>query len=253
MMQEELLRARIETGLPLRMECRLGTSNKFWQVRVSPGTREVERKWGRIGTEGQTERTPLRSYAEAVTFAVTITQDKQNKGYVEVAGDQAYLGAAVKAMTARFEERIQEVIRGMREEAMAGVVAPTEEEGRRYVSAASTASGLSVDLITGADVYVGDLDDEKITDLASKLAGNRARRNRPDPERPSVPARLCPTCENELVSRAEVEAGRCASCLLLQARLRTDAPSVESGSSRASRDPLLDKLEPVRKIRFVKE
>ena len=59
-----------------------GTSAKFWQVTVA--ARSVSIRYGRIGTNGQSQTKSFQSEAEAQRFAEKQCSAKAAKGYLEL-------------------------------------------------------------------------------------------------------------------------------------------------------------------------
>lgn len=66
-----------------RFEFVQGSSDKFWEVAVNGP--EVTVRWGRNGTQGQTQIKPFADSAQAQQHAEKLIRDKTGKGYVEVA------------------------------------------------------------------------------------------------------------------------------------------------------------------------
>jgi predicted DNA-binding WGR domain protein len=58
-----------------------GSSNKFWEVTTS--TSSVTVRYGRIGTNGQSQTTPMASQQVAKRHAERLIRQKLSKGYVE--------------------------------------------------------------------------------------------------------------------------------------------------------------------------
>ncbi len=67
---------------PRRFEFVEGSSKKFWEVRID-GTALVVR-FGRIGTEGQTQKKAFTHVADTVAAAEKLIEEKTRKGYSEV-------------------------------------------------------------------------------------------------------------------------------------------------------------------------
>lgn len=68
-------------------ENKRGKSNKFWEVTVKPGYPQgwdVLRRWGKIGTPGQTTRDNASTKDQALTFAESKCGEKYGRGYEEV-------------------------------------------------------------------------------------------------------------------------------------------------------------------------
>lgn len=65
-----------------RFEFSEGNSNKFWEVSVA-GT-EVTVRFGRIGSQGQTNAKSFPDEAGAVSHAEKLIKQKTGKGYREV-------------------------------------------------------------------------------------------------------------------------------------------------------------------------
>src|SRR5262249_26287511 len=61
-----------------------GGSNKFWEIAVSGS--EVTVRFGRIGTNGQTQTKKLPEPAAATKHADKLIAEKVDKGYVEAGG-----------------------------------------------------------------------------------------------------------------------------------------------------------------------
>lgn len=59
-----------------------GNSNKFWECVVT-GT-EVIVRWGRIGTQGQSQTKSFATTAKAEKHAESLIAQKLKKGYTEV-------------------------------------------------------------------------------------------------------------------------------------------------------------------------
>ncbi len=68
---------------PRRFEFVVGTSNKFWEVRVQGS--DVYTSYGRIGSAGQPSCKPCDSKETATSHAEKLVQQKTAKGYVAVA------------------------------------------------------------------------------------------------------------------------------------------------------------------------
>jgi predicted DNA-binding WGR domain protein len=66
-----------------RFEFREGKSSKFWQIEVGDASFTVT--FGRIGTEGQTQKKAWPSAAAAQAAADKLISEKTGKGYVEIA------------------------------------------------------------------------------------------------------------------------------------------------------------------------
>lgn len=82
-----------------RFEFSEGTSNKFWEVEQIGA--DVNLRWGRIGTQGQSQTKSFADEAKAAAAALKLIAEKTGKGYVEQ-GDGVALGAApVAAKTAK--------------------------------------------------------------------------------------------------------------------------------------------------------
>jgi predicted DNA-binding WGR domain protein len=65
-----------------RFECVAGSANKFWEVRVD-GVR-VHVRFGRRGTNGQSETKTMDTPAAAQRYMNTKINEKRRKGYVEI-------------------------------------------------------------------------------------------------------------------------------------------------------------------------
>ena len=93
-----------------RFECRQGTSNKFWEVRILNGGRH-EVTFGRIGTNGQSKEIQHGSAGECKRKVEALIRSKLNKGYVEVLtwrdDPGAPLGAADLAKAKRLSDRVE--------------------------------------------------------------------------------------------------------------------------------------------------
>lgn len=68
-----------------RFEFSEGTSNKFWEIDYSGGDSFTVR-WGKIGTDGQSQTKAFDSSAKAGAAAEKLIAEKVGKGYAEVAG-----------------------------------------------------------------------------------------------------------------------------------------------------------------------
>jgi DNA ligase-1 len=66
-----------------RFEFSDGTANKFWEITVRG--LEVAVRFGRIGTQGQSNVKSFPDEAAAAKHAAKLIQEKQSKGYQEVA------------------------------------------------------------------------------------------------------------------------------------------------------------------------
>ncbi len=66
-----------------RFEFIEGTSSKFWEI--TNNNREVTVRYGRIGTNGQTQTKSFTSEAAANTHALRQINSKLAKGYHELA------------------------------------------------------------------------------------------------------------------------------------------------------------------------
>lgn len=64
-----------------------GESHKFWSVTVHGESFTV--RFGRIGTDGQTQAKTFASAAEATQAAEKLIAEKARKGYREVSADEA--------------------------------------------------------------------------------------------------------------------------------------------------------------------
>jgi predicted DNA-binding WGR domain protein len=64
-----------------------GTSAKFWEIDQSG--LKVTVRFGRLGTDGQTQSKDLGSEAEAADHVARLIKEKLAKGYIEVTGEQA--------------------------------------------------------------------------------------------------------------------------------------------------------------------
>ena len=65
-----------------RFEFSEGSSNKFWEVSVNGAVVTV--RFGRIGTNGQTQSTDFADAAVAARYAERKVREKLDKGYVSV-------------------------------------------------------------------------------------------------------------------------------------------------------------------------
>lgn len=64
----------------VRLECTQGTSRKFWEAALFPDGSAVV-KWGRIGTEGQSQQRDYQSKPMAVADIEKAVGQKCSKGY----------------------------------------------------------------------------------------------------------------------------------------------------------------------------
>lgn len=71
-----------------RFEFTGGTSNKFWEVSM-PTPYRVATKWGRIGSDGQTQIKSFDSLVTALEHFNRVIDEKLRKGYREVTGPEA--------------------------------------------------------------------------------------------------------------------------------------------------------------------
>src|SRR5690606_7494683 len=67
-----------------RFELVEGSSSKFWEIAVEGASVTV--RFGRIGTNGQTQTKPFADAAAAVKEQDKLVKEKTRKGYVEVGG-----------------------------------------------------------------------------------------------------------------------------------------------------------------------
>jgi DNA ligase 1 len=67
---------------PRRFEFSEGKSNKFWEIAINGN--EVTVKYGRIGTDGQTNAKSLADEEAAAKHAAKLVEDKVEKGYREI-------------------------------------------------------------------------------------------------------------------------------------------------------------------------
>jgi predicted DNA-binding WGR domain protein len=81
-----------------RFEFAQGASNKFWEIELSGESFTV--RWGRIGTQGQSQEKTFASGAKARTEHDKLVQEKLGKGYVEVAAASALAPLAPGSATA---------------------------------------------------------------------------------------------------------------------------------------------------------
>ena len=65
----------------MRFTCTEGGSNKFWEGRVEGADLEV--RWGKIGTDGQTKTKTFADATKAQAEADKLIEEKTEKGYVE--------------------------------------------------------------------------------------------------------------------------------------------------------------------------
>ena len=82
-----------------RFEFQEDASHKFWEVYVAGDTLAV--RYGKVGTQGQTQTKEFKSEDAAQRAADKLVQEKLGKGYVEVTAPKARTGAAAKAGAAR--------------------------------------------------------------------------------------------------------------------------------------------------------
>ncbi|MCQ4164040.1 DUF4132 domain-containing protein [Tahibacter harae] len=80
-----------------RFEFSEGTSNKFWEVEQAGA--DVNLRWGRIGTQGQSQTKNFADEAKAAAAVLKLVAEKTGKGYVE-RGDGVASGAAPAAAAA---------------------------------------------------------------------------------------------------------------------------------------------------------
>lgn len=65
-----------------------GTSYKFWEVNRKGGNVEV--RWGKIGSRGQTQNKSFASDYDAQRFVSDKLSEKLGKGYVDASATPAY-------------------------------------------------------------------------------------------------------------------------------------------------------------------
>lgn len=70
-----------------RFEFSEGASNKFWEVAQSGA--DLELRWGRIGTQGQSQTKSFADAAKASAALDKLVAEKTGKGYVETGADAA--------------------------------------------------------------------------------------------------------------------------------------------------------------------
>jgi predicted DNA-binding WGR domain protein len=75
--------ASIPTTRARRFEFVGGTSSKFWEIAVQGA--EVTVRFGRIGTQGQTQEKSFPSADDANKHADKLIAEKTRKGYSEIA------------------------------------------------------------------------------------------------------------------------------------------------------------------------
>lgn len=82
-----------------RFEFSEGSSNKFWEVEQDGA--DLQLRWGRIGTAGQSQ---TKSFADAAKAAAALTKlvaEKTGKGYAETAATAAVAGASAAATASK--------------------------------------------------------------------------------------------------------------------------------------------------------
>ena len=65
-----------------RFELIEGNSSKFWEVEQAGSDLNV--RWGRIGTAGQSQTKPFADAAKATAAMAKLVTEKTGKGYAEV-------------------------------------------------------------------------------------------------------------------------------------------------------------------------
>lgn len=75
-----------------RFEFSEGTSNKFWEVEQAGA--DVNLRWGRIGTQGQSQTKNFADEAKAAAAVLKLIAEKTGKGYVEQGGGVAAAAAS---------------------------------------------------------------------------------------------------------------------------------------------------------------
>lgn len=78
---------------PKYFEFAEGESNKFWEIKVVDNTVTV--RFGRLGTEGQVKPKTFSSAEVALEYAIEITDEKIENGYVEKSARKAPVATAV--------------------------------------------------------------------------------------------------------------------------------------------------------------
>ncbi len=70
------------SGTPRRFELSDGKSNKFWEIAIADT--DVTVRFGRIGTQGQTQTKSFPDGTAASKHAAKLVEEKLGKGYKEV-------------------------------------------------------------------------------------------------------------------------------------------------------------------------
>ena len=92
-----------------RFEMKEGGASKFWEVDVRGGTMTV--RFGRIGTDGQTQEKKLGAGAAAA--AEKLIGEKTRKGYEEVGGAGRSKGAASPPPRSKTDGKITKVLQDL--------------------------------------------------------------------------------------------------------------------------------------------
>jgi len=88
----------LENKIPMFVTCRFplkrfefkeGTSNKFWEIWIDG--KETTTRWGKIGTEGQSQSKSWKDSRESTTERDKIVKEKLAKGYKEINGGENFI------------------------------------------------------------------------------------------------------------------------------------------------------------------
>ena len=74
-------------------------SNKFWEVSTSDNL--LIRRWGRIGTEGQTKTEKHQEMSDAEATAQALIRSKMREGYIEVTKILKEAGRVIKVISGK--------------------------------------------------------------------------------------------------------------------------------------------------------
>lgn len=130
-----------------RFTCTAGGSNKFWEYKVSG--RDVTVRWGKIGSEGQTQLKTYGDSFDALDAVRKLVDQKLAKGYKEILINKGSItNAQLKAVKKAAKQIAKEAKASKAPKVEATPLSPEQVEAARYG-------------IVAPEVLVIDWDEEK--------------------------------------------------------------------------------------------
>ena len=126
-----------------RFEFAEGNSNKFWEIEQDGSDLNI--RWGRIGTQGQSQTKNFADAAKAAAALDKLVTEKTGKGYAETAGGAA--AAPAKPLEKIVKEKKVEVVQAPAVATVDVVAAPAAEEVAVAAAPAPAAADIELDAL----------------------------------------------------------------------------------------------------------